>query len=88
MAKTRLIDPPGAQPVLSENAVTVLRSRYLIKDEGGNIVETPGQLFSRVARLIAENEANYGRQSLRWTNGTSSITNSFPRCGSCPTPLP
>ena len=60
MAKTKLIDPPGAEPELSENAVTVLQSRYLIKDEGGNIIETPGQLFSRVARLIAENEANYG----------------------------
>jgi ribonucleoside-diphosphate reductase alpha chain len=60
MLRTKLIDPPGAEPVLSENAVTVLRSRYLIKDEGGNVIETPGQLFSRVARLIAENEANYG----------------------------
>jgi ribonucleoside-diphosphate reductase alpha chain len=60
MAKTKLVNPPGAEPELSENAVTVLHSRYLIKDEGGNIVETPGQLFSRVARLIAENEANYG----------------------------
>jgi ribonucleoside-diphosphate reductase alpha chain len=60
MKTARLVDPPGAEPVLSENAVTVLQSRYLVKDEGGNIIETPGQLFSRVARLIAENEGNYG----------------------------
>ena len=45
MAKTKLIDPPGSEPELSENAITVLRSRYLIRDEGGNVIETPGQLF-------------------------------------------
>jgi ribonucleoside-diphosphate reductase alpha chain len=58
--QTKLIEPPGAEPVLTQNAVTVLQSRYLIKDEVGRIIETPGQLFSRVARLIAENEASYG----------------------------
>jgi len=46
--------------VLSENAITVLESRYLIKDEHGKIIETPGQLFSRVARLVASVEASYG----------------------------
>ncbi|HEY5503995.1 MAG TPA: adenosylcobalamin-dependent ribonucleoside-diphosphate reductase, partial [Sedimentisphaerales bacterium] len=35
-------------------------NRYLIKDEQGKIIETPGQLFSRVARLVASVEANYG----------------------------
>ena len=48
------------EPVLSENAVTVLENRYLIRDEQGKIIETPGQLFSRVARLVASIEANYG----------------------------
>ena len=44
----------------SENALTVLENRYLIRDEQGKIIETPGQLFSRVARLVASIEANYG----------------------------
>ena len=52
--------PTGDEPVLSENAMTVLENRYLIKDEQGKIIETPGQLFSRVARLVASIEANYG----------------------------
>jgi ribonucleoside-diphosphate reductase alpha chain len=56
----QIIGPPGKEPVLSENATTVLESRYLIKDEQGKIIETPGQLFSRVARLAASIEANYG----------------------------
>jgi ribonucleoside-diphosphate reductase alpha chain len=55
-----LVQPPGDEPVLSENAITVLENRYLIKDEHGKIIETPGQLFGRVARLVASIEANYG----------------------------
>ena len=55
-----IVQPPGDEPALSENAVTVLENRYLIKDEQGKIIETPGQLFSRVARLVASIEAAYG----------------------------
>ena len=52
--------PTGSEPALSENAIAVLENRYLIKDEGGKIIETPGQLLSRVARLVASVEVNYG----------------------------
>lgn len=51
---------PGEVPVLSENALKVLQSRYLIKDSQGKCIETPAQLFSRVASLIADAEAKYG----------------------------
>jgi len=46
-------------PALSENARVVLERRYLAKDERGKPVETPAQLFRRVARNIAEAEAGY-----------------------------
>jgi len=59
-AKQDIVRPLGNEPALSENAVTVLENRYLIKDEQGKIIETPGQLFSRVAGLVALTEANYG----------------------------
>jgi ribonucleoside-diphosphate reductase alpha chain len=39
---------------LSQNAVTVLEKRYLAKDSEGNIIETPEQMFLRVAEAIAE----------------------------------
>ena len=38
---------------LSPNAITVLEKRYLIKDESGAPVETPRDLFQRVARTVA-----------------------------------
>ncbi len=38
---------------LSVNAIKVLESRYLLKDEMGNVVETPRQMFWRVAKYIA-----------------------------------
>src|SRR4026207_886765 len=38
---------------LSPNAITVLEKRYLIKDDAGRPVETPEDLFWRVARAIA-----------------------------------
>ncbi|MGA1979102.1 MAG: adenosylcobalamin-dependent ribonucleoside-diphosphate reductase [Sedimentisphaerales bacterium] len=60
MAKFNIIPPPGKAPILSENAETVLQSRYLIKDQQGKCIETPAQLFSRVALLVAKAEAQYG----------------------------
>ena len=52
--------PTGITPVLSENALTVLQSRYLKKNQHGKCVETPAELFNRVALLIAEAEGKYG----------------------------
>jgi ribonucleoside-diphosphate reductase alpha chain len=60
MVEINIIPPPGKAPVLSENALTVLQSRYLIKDRQGKCIETPAQLFSRVALLAARAEAGYG----------------------------
>jgi len=60
MAEFNIIPPPGDVPQLSENALTVLQNRYLTKDEDGKCIETPAQLFSRVAALVAEAEGKYG----------------------------
>lgn len=60
MAESEMIPPPGEAPVLSKNAVTVLEHRYLIKDDQGRCIETPAQLFSRVAALVAQAEVRYG----------------------------
>lgn len=45
---------------LSMNSIQVLQRRYLLRDELGNVKETPSQLFRRVARHIASAEARFG----------------------------
>lgn len=47
----------------STNALKVLEKRYLLKDDEGNVVETPEDLLRRVARGIAAAEENYGGSS-------------------------
>jgi len=44
---------------LTENARHVLQKRYLKKDRQGNVIETPEEMFHRVARAIAEAELIY-----------------------------
>jgi ribonucleoside-diphosphate reductase alpha chain len=44
---------------LTQNAMTVLKKRYLQKDPQGNIVETPEELFRRVAKNIAQADRFY-----------------------------
>ncbi|MFQ5805056.1 MAG: adenosylcobalamin-dependent ribonucleoside-diphosphate reductase [Phycisphaerae bacterium] len=48
------------EPPLTENACSVLEARYLKKNEAGECTETPGGLFRRVARTVAEVEFHYG----------------------------
>lgn len=45
---------------LSINAIVVLEKRYLLKDDKGKVVETPSQMFKRVARTIADVDRRYG----------------------------
>ena len=46
---------------LGNNAIEVLKRRYLKKDEEGKIIETPEELFRRVATAIAQIDALYGK---------------------------
>jgi ribonucleoside-diphosphate reductase alpha chain len=39
---------------LTENALKVLEARYLRRDPRGRVIETPEELFRRVARSIAQ----------------------------------
>jgi ribonucleoside-diphosphate reductase alpha chain len=51
-----------AQAGLTPNQLKVLESRYLLKDENGKVIETPSQLFARVARTLAKVELGYGER--------------------------
>lgn len=49
---------------VNPNALTVLKRRYLKKDEKGEPFETPQELFWRVAQAIAREEAKYPKSPL------------------------
>jgi ribonucleoside-diphosphate reductase alpha chain len=63
MAEFQTFPVLGEAPVISQNALKVLQSRYLVRDEHGECIETPAQLFSRIATLIAQVEAKFGANS-------------------------
>jgi len=44
---------------LPVNTMEVLKRRYLLKDDNQNIIETPSELFRRIARNIARAEDNF-----------------------------
>lgn len=45
---------------LSRTALSVLKERYLLRDENGDIVETPEDMFRRVAGAVALADEFYG----------------------------
>lgn len=52
--------PEDREIALSDNALTVLRKRYLLRGPDGEPIETPAEMFGRVARIIAAPDAEYG----------------------------
>ena len=56
MKKTKQSLSQSLSPALSANARTVLERRYLRRDANGKILETPEDMFRRVAQTIASAE--------------------------------
>ena len=48
---------------LSVNAAAVLKRRYLLKNERGEVIETPSGMFRRVAEHVAEADRIYDRSA-------------------------
>jgi ribonucleoside-diphosphate reductase alpha chain len=55
-------------PAFSSNALHVLEARYLRRDEQRQVIETPEELFERVAQAVAHAELLLGgpRQAAHW----------------------
>ena len=47
-------------PALTPNALQVLERRYLAKDANGAVIETPEEMFRRVAHNLSQADLNYG----------------------------
>ncbi len=57
---TQIVRPEKDQAIiLSNNALKVLEKRYLKKNKKGETIETPAELFRRVARFIASADTLY-----------------------------
>ncbi|HEY94984.1 MAG TPA: vitamin B12-dependent ribonucleotide reductase [Dehalococcoidia bacterium] len=69
-AETTIESPEGLE--LTENALRVLERRYLQKDKEGRVIETPADLFHRVAKAIAVAETGYNKSA-----DTASIEEQF-----------
>lgn len=52
-----------AENFLTDNARKILEDRYLRKDTNGNIIETPDEMFWRVANYIAKGSEKYGEDT-------------------------
>lgn len=52
------------EPKLSAVGLEVTRKRYLKTDLDGNVLETPGEMFWRVARHIAKAEIQWGQNGI------------------------
>ncbi|MDF2953345.1 MAG: Ribonucleotide reductase alpha subunit [Thermodesulfobacterium sp.] len=48
---------------LRESALIVLRQRYLLRDEKNEVIETPEELFERVAKAVADAETNFSKDT-------------------------
>ncbi len=69
LSSTELIETVGEKAVekpveLSDNALTVLKERYLRKDDNGKVLEEPRDMFLRVAQVIAGSEDLFGNGEL------------------------
>ena len=58
---------------LTDNSKVVLEHRYLLKDENNEVIETPNEMFIRVAKALAKPEKSYGLDDV----GVKQIENLF-----------
>lgn len=70
---------------LSDNALTVLRARYLLRDENGAVIETPEEMFGRIARTVAGAERLYDGDVARWEERFHSLLTSLKFLPNSPT---
>ncbi|MFN4196694.1 MAG: adenosylcobalamin-dependent ribonucleoside-diphosphate reductase [Caldimicrobium sp.] len=54
------------EPKLKESALIILKARYLVRNERNEIIETPKELFERVAIAVSEGEKNFRTSKDKW----------------------
>ncbi len=62
--------------MLTQNAITVLKKRYLLRDKKGKLIETPKQLFKRVAKAISKNNKKLEKEFFNAMSSLEFLPNS------------
>jgi ribonucleoside-diphosphate reductase alpha chain len=62
VSETKITDSVKIE--LTPNSMKVLERRYLMKDDKGKVIETPEELFLRVAKVVVEPDRNHGATDL------------------------
>ena len=70
---------------ISLNALKILEERYLCKDENGKVIETPSQLFRRVAHNISLADQRYGQDAKKSEEEFFGLMTSFDFLPNSPT---
>ncbi len=79
-AQEELLNGRTTKLPFSLNALKVLSGRYLTRNDEGEIIETPEEMFERVARALANVEGNYGKDRefiQKYTDRFQSVLNNF-----------
>ncbi len=74
------------EPHLSENALSVIERRYLVKDKEGKVVETSADMFRRVAEGIAHADKKFNDKEPIPQPWQNSFIKSWPGLNSCRIP--
>ena len=61
---------------ISANAQKILEKRYLLKDEKGKTIETPVQMFKRVAKFVSKNNKKLQKQFYQVMSNLEFLPNS------------
>ena len=62
---------PGHEPALTDSARLVLERRYLRRDDAAGTMETPSEMFRRVADAVSLAETAHGADAPRSPIGPS-----------------
>lgn len=79
-AQHQLLNGRSTKLPFTFNALRVIAKRYLQLDEDGNVIETPEEMYRRVANSLAKIEERYGKNAAevtQWSDAFYDVLSNF-----------